>query len=45
MIVRYNASAVKIYNALSSLVCLKNSSASKNALAYYNARIDLLIGL
>jgi hypothetical protein len=26
-------------------VCLKNSSASKNALAYYNARIDLLIGL
>jgi hypothetical protein len=38
--VSYNASAVKIYKATSSLVGLeKNSSALKNALAYYNAGV------
>jgi hypothetical protein len=38
----YNAGAVKIYNATSSLVRYENkniSFASKNALAYYNAGV------
>jgi hypothetical protein len=38
--VNYNASAVKIYNAASSLVCLEKKCflpLCKTALAYYNA--------
>jgi hypothetical protein len=37
----YNASAVKIYSATSSLVRFeeKNSSALKNAIAHYNAGV------
>jgi hypothetical protein len=42
MIVSYNASAVKIYNAASSLVRFKSqifSSTWKNALVYYNTDV------
>jgi hypothetical protein len=41
--VSYNARAVKIYNATSSLVCLeRKKSSSKNALAYYSAGVVLV---
>jgi hypothetical protein len=33
-IVRYNASAVKIYNGNSSLVCFEKNNYNKNAVAY-----------
>jgi hypothetical protein len=42
----FNASAVKIYNATCSLGSVfwkqKKSSASKNALAYYNAGVGVV---
>jgi hypothetical protein len=47
MIVSYKPSAVKNYNAASSLACFKNkkifNSTLKNALAYYNAGIVAVI--
>jgi hypothetical protein len=39
MIVGYNASVVKIYNATSSLVRFENNFAVTNAVAYSNAGV------